>query len=89
MNGIYACLVLIMFAGFTRQATAGERLSGASLKAPVGISFDKSGTLYVSEWGAGRLSSFDEKGQQKVVAGTIAKPEGLALAVTGRPSGAY
>lgn len=46
---------------------------------PVGMVYDKQGTLYVAEWGAGRVSRFDADGKRSSVTEAIKGPSGLAF----------
>ncbi len=50
---------------------------------PVGMAFDKSGNLYVAEWGAGRVSRIEPDGKRTTFAGDLSGPSGLAIDAEG------
>lgn len=50
---------------------------------PVGMAFDARGSLYVAEWGAGRVTRIDNNGKRTIFADGLSGPSGLAIATDG------
>lgn len=68
----------------TKRASAArlEQLWG-DVNSPVGMAYDADGTLFVAEWGGGRVSTFTPDGKRETFADGLSGPSGLAIASDG------
>lgn len=73
------CTMLLFFMIAGKASAASPELHVTDIQAPVGMTYDKDGALYVSEWGGNRVSRFGPSGSRTVIADKIRNPAGLAF----------
>lgn len=79
IGAFVAGLLLVL----TAPAQADPEKIASGLAAPVGMAFDRDGSLFVAEWSAGRITKIAPGGERTVFASELPSPSGLAIAADG------
>lgn len=74
-------MILMLAIGALNQSSfaAEQLLFTGDLHNPVGMVYDKDGTLFIAEWGSSRVCGYDAQGKRTPVTNDVGRPSGLAF----------
>ncbi|CAN7574162.1 hypothetical protein LJR290_004138 [Variovorax sp. LjRoot290] len=76
--GLAALAAVSAIAGQPVKPWSAESIPG-TFSAPTGLAYDASGSLYVTEWSAHRVTHIDRTGARKLVTDLVRSPSGIAV----------